>query len=43
VSGGRIRRDLDARSLKQALLDALEVEESEPEPQASVAAGAERP
>jgi diadenylate cyclase len=43
VSGGRIRRELDARSLKQALLDALEVEESEPEPQPSVAAGAERP
>jgi diadenylate cyclase len=42
VSGGRIRRELDARSLKQALLDALEVEESEPEPQA-VAASAERP
>lgn len=43
VTGGRIRRELDARSLKQALLDALEVEESEPEPQQSVAAGAERP
>jgi diadenylate cyclase len=41
VSGGRIRRELDARSLKQALLDALEVEESEPEPQQSVTAGAE--
>jgi diadenylate cyclase len=43
VTGGRIRRELDARSLKQALLDALEVDESEPEPQPSVAAGAERP
>jgi diadenylate cyclase len=43
VVGGRIRRELDARTLKQALLDALEVEESEPEPQPSVAAGAERP
>ena len=43
VSGGRIRRELDARSLKQALLDALEVDESAPEPQQSVAAGAERP
>jgi diadenylate cyclase len=42
VSGGRIRRELDARSLKQALLDALEVEESEPEPQA-VTASVERP
>ncbi|HET9316056.1 MAG TPA: diadenylate cyclase CdaA [Vicinamibacteria bacterium] len=42
VSGGRIRRELDARSLKQALLDALEVEESEPEPQ-PVTASAERP
>jgi len=41
VSGGRIRRELDARSLKQALLDALEVDESEPEPQQSVTAGAE--
>jgi diadenylate cyclase len=40
VSGGRIRRELDARSLKQALLDALEVDESEPEP-APVAAGAD--
>lgn len=40
VSGGRIRRELDARSLKQALLDALEVDESEPEP-APVAANAE--
>jgi diadenylate cyclase len=40
VSGGRIRRELDARSLKQALLDALEVDESEPEA-APVAAGAE--
>jgi len=40
VSGGRIRRDLDARSLKQALLDALEVDESEPEA-AAVAAGAD--
>ncbi len=28
VSGGRIRRELDARTLKQALLEALEVEES---------------
>lgn len=43
VSGGRIRRELDARTLKQALLDALEVEESGPEPQPSVHAGAERP
>lgn len=43
VTGGRIRRDLDARSLKQSLMDALEVEESEPQPQPSVAAGAERP
>ncbi len=42
VTGGNIRRELDARSLKQALLDALEVEESEPEPRQSVAAGAER-
>jgi uncharacterized protein (TIGR00159 family) len=40
VSGGRIRRELDARSLKQALLDALEVDESEPQA-ATVAAGAE--
>jgi diadenylate cyclase len=40
VSGGRIRRELDARSLKQALLDALEVDESEPEP-APVPAGAD--
>jgi diadenylate cyclase len=40
VSGGRIRRELDARSLKQALLDALEVDESEPEP-APVTAGAD--
>jgi len=40
VSGGRIRRELDARSLKQALLDALEVDESEPEA-ATVAAGVE--
>lgn len=38
VSGGRIRRELDARTLKQALLDALEVDESEPEA-AAVAAG----
>jgi uncharacterized protein (TIGR00159 family) len=43
VAGGRIRRELDARSLKQALLEALEVEESEPESQAGVAAGVERP
>jgi diadenylate cyclase len=43
VSGGRIRRELDARTLKQALLDALEVDESEPEPQPSVTAGVERP
>jgi len=43
VVSGRIRRELDARTLKQALLDALEVEESEPEAQPSVAAGAERP
>ena len=42
VHGGRIQRDFDGGSLKQALLDALEVEESEPEPQA-VAASAERP
>jgi diadenylate cyclase len=28
VAGGEIRRDLDARLLKRALLDALEVEES---------------
>ncbi len=42
VTGGRIRRELDARTLKQALLDALEVEESEPEPQ-TVTASAERP
>jgi diadenylate cyclase len=40
VTGGRIRRELDARSLKQALLDALEVEEREAEA-APVAAGAE--
>ena len=40
VSGGRIRRELDARTLKQALLDALEVDESEPEA-AAVAAGAD--
>ena len=40
VSGGRIRRELDARTLKQALLDALEVDESEPEA-APVAAGAD--
>jgi diadenylate cyclase len=43
VAGGHIRRELDARTLKQALMDALEVDESEPEPQPSVAAGAERP
>jgi diadenylate cyclase len=42
VTGGQIRRELDARSLKQALLDALEVEESEPEPQ-TVTASVERP
>ena len=29
VSGGRIRRELDARSLKQALLDALEIRPEE--------------
>jgi len=29
VSGGRIRRELDGRTLKQALLDALEVDEEE--------------
>jgi uncharacterized protein (TIGR00159 family) len=40
VTGGRIRRELDARSLKQALLDALEVDEREAEA-APVAAGAE--
>jgi diadenylate cyclase len=43
VTGGRIRRELDARTLKQALMDALEVDESEPEPQPSVTAGVERP
>ena len=33
VSGGRIRRDLDGRTLKQALLEALEIEEAEPAPE----------
>jgi diadenylate cyclase len=33
VSGGRIRRELDARTLKQALLEALEVEESGDRPE----------
>ncbi|MCI4355253.1 MAG: diadenylate cyclase, partial [Thermoplasmata archaeon] len=28
VTGGRIRRDLDGHALKQALLEALEVEEA---------------
>ena len=40
VTGGHIRRELDARTLKQARLDALEVDESEPEA-APVAAGAD--
>jgi uncharacterized protein (TIGR00159 family) len=35
VSGGRIRRDLDGRSLKQALLEALDVEEADEEGAAS--------
>ncbi len=38
VVGGRIRRDLDAASLKAALLDVLEVEQS-PEPAAAPAPG----
>jgi diadenylate cyclase len=38
VVGGRIRRDLDAASLKSALLDVLEVEQAPP-PAATPAAG----
>jgi uncharacterized protein (TIGR00159 family) len=38
VAGGRIRRDLDGRSLKLALLDALEVEAGEAEAQRAGAA-----
>jgi diadenylate cyclase len=38
VAGGRIRRDLDAASLKAALLDALEVEQAA-EPASTPAAG----
>jgi diadenylate cyclase len=33
VSGGRIRRELDGRALKQALLETLEVEESDEGPE----------
>jgi diadenylate cyclase len=33
VVGGRIRRNVDGRELKQALLDALEVQEATPEPE----------
>ena len=33
VSGGRIRRNVDGRELKQALLEGLEVEEATPEPE----------
>jgi len=33
VSGGRIRRELDGRALKQALLETLEVEESDAGPE----------
>jgi diadenylate cyclase len=44
VAGGRIRRDFDAGSLKQALLEALEVEEAsdEPEPARPAPVGRER-
>jgi len=38
VAGGEIRRDLDGRSLKHALREALEVEEVSPEPRAAAAA-----
>jgi diadenylate cyclase len=38
VAGGQIRRGLDGRALKQALLEALDVEEAEPSPQAAAAA-----
>jgi diadenylate cyclase len=38
VVGGRIRRELDAASLKSALLDVLEVEQARP-PAATPAAG----
>jgi diadenylate cyclase len=38
VVGGRIRRELDAASLKSALLDVLEVEQA-PQPAATPAAG----
>jgi diadenylate cyclase len=41
VAGGRIRRDMDGRSLKQALLDALEVHEDEREERSAVARPAE--
>jgi diadenylate cyclase len=40
VSGGRIRRDLDGRSLRLALLEALEVEAEEEEPAPSPSPGA---
>jgi diadenylate cyclase len=33
VVGGHIRRNVDGRALKQALLDALEVQETAPEPE----------
>src|SRR5262249_28877655 len=41
VAGGRIRRELDGRTLKQALLEALDVEEGE-EPLKAAEGGQER-
>jgi len=42
VSGGEIRRELDGRTLKQGLLEALEVEEPQPEARGSAEAAAAR-
>jgi diadenylate cyclase len=42
VSGGRIRRELDGRGLRQALLEALEVEEPQEDSRGAAAASAAR-
>jgi len=42
VSGGEIRRELDGRTLKQGLLEALEVEEPQPEARGSAETAAAR-
>jgi diadenylate cyclase len=42
VSGGRIRRELDGRTLRQALLEALEVEELKEDSRGATAPSAAR-